>query len=56
VDNNQRYLCRRKISFKRKYYWFFGEGFVMVETLDTALQIVWVEMGLITTIVIVNHG
>jgi hypothetical protein len=38
VDNNQRYLCRRLVS--RESTGSFGEGFVMVETLDTALQIV----------------
>jgi hypothetical protein len=39
VDNPNRdiYVGGKLVS---REYWFFGEGFVMVETLDTALQIV----------------
>jgi hypothetical protein len=36
--NRDIYVGGKLVS--REYYWFFGEGFVMVETLDTALQIV----------------
>jgi hypothetical protein len=36
--NRDIYVGGKLVS--REYYWFFGEVFVMVETLDTALQIV----------------